>query len=60
MFTLAGIVPSYLPSRVKSIHEAGVWRRWTQLAVESSANEDSWSTISAAKMNGNVGVIFIV
>lgn len=63
MLTLDGVIPSHIPKRIKGSHEAGLWERWPKLEDRSYTEASHGSNehlVTAARMDGNVVVIFIV
>lgn len=63
MIRVEGIIPPHLPARIKSVHEAGIFRRWSEWLTKSGISDIQDSTINgvaAAKINGNIVVIFIL
>lgn len=55
------MIPSHNASRIRGSHEAGIWKRWTQLANQTKDTDDGQEgEVSAAKMDGNNVVIFLL
>lgn len=60
MFKLRGVLPPLLPQKIKGIHEAGIWDRWTKLVGKTEWSEPEHGEVASAKMSGNVILIFFV
>lgn len=60
-FTLTGgALPPYLPKSIKSIHENGIWKRWSRLFTTVSVADSGNSEVRAGSMGGNVVIVFLV
>lgn len=53
-------MPQHLPNRIRVIHEAGVWKHWTDLAKQEIQNTNANNELVAARMDGNVVLILLV
>lgn len=61
MFRITGVVPPYIPTRIKSAHEFGIWQRWTKLVGGTKEGiKGGNEKVTAAKMSGNVVVVFLI
>lgn len=58
MFTLEGVLPPFLPSRIKSAHETGLWERWKPAWVTTAGMYGKGPV--PANLAGNVVIIFII
>lgn len=58
-FSLAGIIPSHLPTKIKAAHEAGIWMRWNLLFLNDHTGHGN-RPVTAARMDGNVVLIFLL
>lgn len=61
-FTLKGMLSKNLLQRVKGIHEAGIWERWSKLVRggSSTPNHFGKQEVNAASVDGNVVLIFLL
>lgn len=60
LFTLNGAVPPYIPQRIKTTHESGMWQRWSKFVEKHTVAVGSNEALTAASMEGNIVVIFCV
>lgn len=60
LFYFRGIVPPYLIKRIHQMAESGVWLWWMRILEGSKLDTTNSHRVEAAKMTGNIIVIFVV
>lgn len=60
IFIHSSMIPYHFPRRLKGAHEAGVWNRWIQLFNFKQGSSSDGGEVDAAKIDGNVSLIFML
>lgn len=61
IFTLDGFVPPHVIKTVKGVGELGIWKRWMDLANDSSTFARSEEfPVKAATITGNIIIVFVL
>lgn len=62
MFAINGIIPVFLMKRLRSVHERGMWARWTKLVKEldSSVEKQGNGDLATPGLDGNIVLIFLL
>lgn len=61
MFSMKGIWPRQILTRIKVLYESGHWLKWVRLFKKGDAfMEEGGGAVTAARMDGNIIVIFVV
>lgn len=59
LFTVDGLAPPHLVKRIRGFSEFGVWKWWMDLFGRQTIKETK-DTVEAAKMSGNIAIVFVV